>query len=220
MELNRLLDHTLLRPEATESDVERLCCEAIAYHFYAVVVNPVFIPLVSDRLKSSGVKTCSVAGFPLGANRTETKIIEACRAAEDGAAEIDAVANIGWLAAGRMADATKELQAIRRALPANVLLKIIIETPILGPHMWPGAVQAVVDSGAEFVKTATGVFGATPIDHVARLVELAQGRVKVKAAGGIRTADQAAALISAGAARIGSSSSVAIMAEIGNRAEK
>lgn len=220
MELNQLIDHTLLRPEAMEADVERLCLEAIAYHFYAVVVNPVFVQLASDRLKGSGVKTCSVAGFPLGANRTEIKVVEACRAVEDGAEEIDVVANIGWLAAGRTSEAAKELQAIRRALPEGVILKVIIETPVLGPELWPDAVRAVVDSGADFVKTATGFFGSTPVDHVVRLVEYVGGRIKVKAAGGIRTADQARAMISAGAARIGSSSSVAIVADSDDNAEK
>ncbi|MDD4050922.1 MAG: deoxyribose-phosphate aldolase [candidate division Zixibacteria bacterium] len=220
MELNRFLDQTLLLPGATENDIERLCLEAIAYHFCAVVVNPVFIPLVSDRLKGSGVKACSVAGFPLGANRTETKVVEACRAVEDGAEEIDVVANIGRLAAGRFAEATKELQAIRRALPESVILKVIIETPVLGPEFWADAVKAVVDSGADFVKTATGFFGVTPVDHVVRLVEYAGGRIKVKAAGGIRTADKAQAMISAGAARIGSSSSVAIVTDSGDNAEK
>ena len=213
MELNRLLDHTLLHPGATEDDIERLCREARQYHFCAVVVNPVFVSLVSKHLKGSGVKTCSVVGFPLGANRTETKIFEARRAVEDGAEEIDVVANIGWLAAGRVSETTKELQAIRQALPANVILKVIIETPVLDPESWRDAVKAVVDSGADFVKTATGFFGPTPVGHVVRLAEFAGGRIKVKAAGGIKTADQARAMISAGAARIGSSSSVAIMTD-------
>jgi deoxyribose-phosphate aldolase len=220
MELNRFMDHTLLRPEATKDDIERLCREAQTHRFCAVVINPVFVPLVSTRLKGSGVKTGSVAGFPLGANRTEIKVTEACRALEDGAEEIDVVANIGWLAAGRFAEATKELQAIRRALPELVILKVIIETPVLGPELWPDAVKAVIDSGADFVKTATGFFGPTPMDHVVRLVEYAGGQIKVKAAGGIRTADQARAMISVGAARIGSSASVAIVMGSGDPAEK
>jgi deoxyribose-phosphate aldolase len=220
MELNRFMDHTLLRPEAMEGDIERLCREAQTHRFCAVVINPVFVPLVSTRLKGSGVKTGSVAGFPLGANRTETKVFEACRAVEDGAEEIDVVANIGWLAAGRFTEATKELQAIRRALPERVILKVIIETPVLGPELWPDAVKAVIDSGGNFVKTATGFFGPTPVDHVVRLAEYAGGQIKVKAAGGIRTADQALAMISVGAARIGSSASVAIVTGSGDPAEK
>lgn len=220
MKLHNFIDHTLLRPEATEADIQRLCGEALAYRFHAVVVNPVFIPLVAGLLKGSGVKTCAVAGFPLGANRTDIKVAEACRAVEDGAEEIDVVANIGWLASRRFAAAAGELRAIRHGLPENVIVKVIVETPVIDPESWPEAIGAAVDAGADFVKTATGFFGPTPVEHIIKLAEHTRGRIKIKAAGGIRTAEQAGAMIAAGAARIGSSSSVAIVTGAGEEAEK
>jgi deoxyribose-phosphate aldolase len=220
VELNAFIDHTLLRPEATVVNIERICREALSYRFYAVVVNPVFVPLVSGLLKGSGVKTCTVAGFPLGANRTDIKLAEAGRAVEDGADEIDIVANLGWLSSGSFAAVADELRVIRHALPHGAVLKVIIETPVIKSDLWPGAIAAAIDAGADFVKTATGFFGPTPVDHVARLADYAAGRIKVKAAGGIRTAEQAGAMIMAGACRIGSSSSVAIVTEKDDSAEK
>lgn len=217
MELNGYLDHTLLRPEAMEVDIERVCREALTYRFHTVVVNPVFAPLVAGLLKGSGVKTGAVAGFPLGAGRTDIKIAESVRAVEDGAEEIDIVANLGWLASGSFAAVAGELRAVRQALPAAVVLKVIIETPVIKSEFWPEAVKAVIEAGADFVKTATGFFGPTPAEHVATLAALGRGRIKVKAAGGIRTAAQARAMVAAGAGRIGSSSSVAIVTgEVGS----
>lgn len=211
MELNAFIDHTLLRPEATEVDIERICREALTYRFHTVVVNPVFVPLVAGLLKGSGVKTGAAAGFPLGAGRTDIKIAEACRAVEDGAEEIDIVANLGWLAARSFGAVAGELRAVRHALPAALVLKVIIETPVIKSELWLEAVAAVIDAGAEFVKSATGFFGSTPVEHIVSLAALARGRIKVKAAGGIRTAAQARAMVAAGAGRIGSSSSVAIV---------
>lgn len=217
MELNGYLDHTLLRPEATEIDIERICREALSYRFHAVVVNPVFVPLVAGLLKGGGVKTGAVVGFPLGAGRTDIKIAEAYRAVEDGAEEIDIVANLGWVASRSFAAVGSELRAVRNALPAAVVLKVIIETPVIKSELWPEAVKAVIEAGADFVKSATGFFGPTPVEHVASLAALARGRIKVKAAGGIRTAEQARAMVAAGAVRIGSTSSVAIVTgEVGS----
>lgn len=213
MELNRYLDHTLLRPEAAEIDIRSLCDDALIHRFHAVVINPIFVEMATLRLRGTGVKTCSVVGFPLGANRTNLKIAEAATAEADGAVEIDIVANLGWLASADFTRASKELSEVRRRLASATLMKVIIETPLLDQGLWPEAVAAVVDCGAEFVKTATGFFGPTPVEHVRQLSEYAAGSIKVKAAGGIRTADQALAMIAAGAARIGSSASVAIMQE-------
>jgi deoxyribose-phosphate aldolase len=213
VELNRYLDHTLLRPEAAEIDIRSLCDDALIHRFHAVVINPIFVEMATLRLRGTGVKTCSVVGFPLGANRTNLKIAEAATAEADGAVEIDIVANLGWLASADFTRASKELSEVRRRLASATLMKVIIETPLLDQGLWPEAVAAVVDCGAEFVKTATGFFGPTPVEHVRQLSEYAAGSIKVKAAGGIRTADQALAMIAAGAARIGSSASVAIMQE-------
>jgi deoxyribose-phosphate aldolase len=211
VELSRYIDHTWLRPEATAVDIQRLCREAVEYHFYAVIVNPVYIPLAAKILKKSDVLVGSVAGFPLGASQTEVKMAEAIRAEADGADEIDFVANIGLIQSGAFAELGKELVDVRRRLSRETVLKVIIETPLIKPEVWQGAVDAVARSGAEFVKSATGFFGATQVEHVRRLQELAAGRIKIKAAGGIRTAAEAQAMIEAGAARIGSSASVAIV---------
>ena len=213
MELNRYLDHTLLRPEAAEIDIRSLCDDALIHRFHAVVINPIFVEMATLRLRGTGVKTCSVVGFSLGAYRTDPKIAEAATAEADGAVEIDIVANLGWLASADFTRASKELSEVRRWLASSTLMKVIIETPLLDQGLWPGAVAAVVDCGAEFVKTATGFFGPTPVEHVRQLSEYAAGSIKVKAAGGIRTADQALAMIAAAAARIGSSASVAIIQE-------
>ena len=220
MELNQYLDHTLLRPEATEIDIRGLCDNALVHRFHAVVINPIFVEMATIRLNGTGVKTCSVVGFPLGANRTDLKIAEAAAAEADGAVEIDIVANLGWLASADFTRASKELSEVRRWLASSTLMKVIIETPLLDQGLWPGAVAAVVDCGAEFVKTATGFFGPTPVEHVRQLSEYAAGSIKIKAAGGIRTADQALAMIAAGASRIGSSASVAIMQELATRLKK
>jgi len=214
VELNRYLDHTLLRPEAVEIDIRGLCDDALIHRFHAVVINPIFVEMATLRLHGTGVKTCSVVGFSLGAYRTDPKIAEAATAEADGAVEIDIVANLGWLASADFTRASKELSEVRRRLASATLMKVIIETPLLDQGLWPEAVAAVVvDCGAEFVKTATGFFGPTPVEHVRQLSEYAAGSIKVKAAGGIRTADQALAMIAAAAARIGSSASVAIMQE-------
>jgi len=220
VELNRYLDHTLLRPEAAEIDIRSLCDDALIHRFHAVVINPIFVEMATLRLHGTGVKTCSVVGFSLGAYRTDPKIAEAATAEADGAVEIDIVANLGWLASADFTRASKELSEVRRRLASATLMKVIIETPLLDQGLWPEAVAAVVDCGAEFVKTATGFFGPTPVEHVRQLSEYAAGSIKIKAAGGIRTADQALAMIAAGASRIGSSASVAIMQELATRLKK
>ena len=220
MELNLYLDHTLLRPEATEPDIRGLCDDALIHCFHAVVVNPIFVEMAVSRLHGTGVKTCSVVGFPLGANRTDVKIAEAAAAEVDGAAEIDIVANIGWLVSADFNRVSAELSAVRRRLASATLMKVIIETPLLDQDVWPQAVAAIVNSGADFIKTATGFFGPTPVEHVRQLSEYTAGSIRIKAAGGIRTGDQALAMIAAGAARIGSSASVAIMQEVATRLKK
>jgi deoxyribose-phosphate aldolase len=220
MNLNRYLDHTLLRPDAAPEDIERLCCEVYDHNFHSAVVTPIYVSLVSKLLRGSDVKTCSVVSFPLGASQTEIKIAEAIRAEADGAQEIDIVANLGWLQSGRFGEATRELFDIRRRLSPDTVLKVIIETPLLKPPLWKESAEAVIRSGAQYVKTATGFFGATTRRHVEQLREYCGDRIKIKAAGGIRTAAEAIAMIMAGAGRIGSSSSVAIMDSLTNMKNK
>lgn len=216
MELNRYIDHTNLRPDALADDIGRLCREAVEHRFCSVVVNPAFVGYAADTLKGSGVRICTVAGFPLGATFVETKTDEAVRAEELGADEIDVVANIGRLQGGEFPDVRRELAEIRRRLSGRTVMKVIIETPLLSPERWPGAVETVIDAGAQFIKTGTGFFGAVTARHVLQLKELCGDRIKIKAAGGIRTAPDASALILAGADRLGSSASVGIMHSLRN----
>lgn len=211
MELNKYIDHTLLKPDATADDILHLCDEAIQYKFFSVVVNPVFVFLAKQYIKDSNIKICSVVGFPLGSNLTETKVNEARSITDVGGDEIDIVANIGWIQSGEFEKVKGELEEIRGAISSRIVTKVIIETPVAKPANWPGAVEAVIASGADFVKSATGFVGSTPVDHIQRLDRLVKGRIKIKAAGGIKTADDALAMIEAGAARLGCSSSVAVM---------
>lgn len=220
MELNRLIDHSLLRPDAAAADIENLCREAVLYRFHSVAVYPIHVSLAADLLKKHDITICSVAGFPSGAHHTDIKIAEALRAGQEGAGEIDLVANIGWLQSGLFHRVAEELSEVRKSLPPVTLLKVIIETPVINPAVLPEAVEAVVQSGAEYVKTATGFFGAATVTHVRLLNEYCRGRIKIKAAGGIRTAADALAMIASGAGRIGCSASVAIMRELQNRPKK
>ncbi|MEZ5359548.1 MAG: deoxyribose-phosphate aldolase [Candidatus Zixiibacteriota bacterium] len=211
MRLNRYIDHTLLRSDATPADIDRLCAEAIEHEFYSVVVNPIFVPQAVEKLKKTKIKVCSVVGFPLGANHTEIKMAEAARIDAEGAEEIDIVANIGWLTEEKVHRVIKELSEVRRRIAAETILKVIIETPILKEELWQPTVEGLIRARIDFVKTATGYNGATPVEHVKKLKKLCGKKIKIKAAGGIKTAADAHAMIDAGASRIGSSSSVQIM---------
>lgn len=212
-ELNKRFDHAALRPETTEKDIIRLCSEAVEYKLFAIAVNPVWVPIAKDILLGSGVRIVSVAGFPLGANRTESKIVEAVRCANDGAHEIDMVANIGWLISGEPGRAREEISSVRKKLPYNVLLKVIVEAGLLTPPQQIDAVRAVINGGAQFVKTSTGFFGNTTREQIETLSAAAGGQVEVKASGGIRTMEQCRVMLEAGATRLGSSASVSIMRE-------
>lgn len=146
-----------------------------------------------------------MVGFPLGANCTEIKVAEAVRAAQDGAHEIDLVANIGWLISGETLRVTEEIAMVRTGLPTDVLLKVIIEASQLHDHQLENACQAVIEGGAEFVKSGTGFFGDVTVDQVVSMVAAVDGQIRVKAAGGIRSSEQARSLLAAGAARLGTS---------------
>ena len=155
----------------------------------------------------------TVAGSPPRANPTDIKVVEAVEAAEDGATEIDMVANLGWLCENRFQEAEAEIRKVRRNLSAEIPLKVIIESSVLSVEQQRGAVQAVINAGAQFVKTCTGYAGSVCVDHVRTLVEVAHGQIGVKASGGIRTYSQSLDLLNAGAIRLGTSSSTAILAE-------
>ncbi|MCK5125435.1 MAG: deoxyribose-phosphate aldolase [candidate division Zixibacteria bacterium] len=211
MDINHYIDHTNLRSDATISDIEKLCKEAVEYNFHSVCVNPIFVNQTKEILHDSGVKICSVVGFPIGASYTEIKIAEAARANAEGADEIDIVANIGWLAESNQYQVIKELAEIKRRLTSSTIVKVIIETPILSEKVWEETVRALIRARVDFVKTATGFNGPTPLSHIKTLKKYCGDDIKIKAAGGIKTRKDAEAMIEAGADRIGSSSSVQII---------
>ena len=212
--LNRRFDHAALMPEVDEPAVRKLCQEAIEHQFYAAAVNPVWVKTAAEELRGCHVKILTVAGFPLSASRTDIKLAEAVKGVNDGAHEIDMVANVGWLVSGRYQEVEAEIAEIRRNLPFNVVLKVIIEAGKLSEKQQQEATKCVVGGGAQFVKTCTGFFGGATVEQVKTLFQAANGKVEVKASGGIRTLDQCRTFLSAGATRLGSSSSVTILKEM------
>ena len=214
MNLQRRIDHTALKSNVTETDIISLCREAAEYDFFAVVVNPIWVKPAGQHLSGSRTIVCSVAAFPLGANRIELKMKEAALAAADGAMEIDMVANIGWLVSGQFSAVEDEIRQVRDILPVGVALKVIIEAGKLSQAQQESATRAVINGGAQFVKTGTGFGEGVTIAQVRNLYHAAGGQIRVKAAGGIRTLEQCRDLLEAGATRLGSSSSVRIMAEL------
>jgi deoxyribose-phosphate aldolase len=210
--LASLIDHTILRPDATGREVIAVCREAIAHRFHAVCVNPRFVPLVALELRGSGVVTCSVMGFPLGASTTAMKRAEAAEAIAAGAREIDMVMAIGALKDGRTIEVRDEIAAVK-ATCGEVLLKVIIETCLLSDQEKVVACELSRAAGADFVKTSTGFAkaGAT-VGDVALMRRTVGDAMGVKAAGGIGSVAAATAMIAAGASRIGTSSGVKLVA--------
>lgn len=219
-----LIDHTLLRPEATGSQIESLCSEAVGHGFHSVFVNPVHVRLARrtlDQLLADGrpprrTVVGSVAGFPLGASRTETKVDEVRRALDDGATEIDMVAHLGALIDGDAATVRADVLAVAEvvhAFPGGVL-KVILEAAALPTERVILGCRCAAEGEADFVKTSTGSHpsGGATIELV-RLLHRHAAPMRVKASGGIRTARDCAAMFDAGAARIGTSSGVAILSE-------
>lgn len=214
-ELARRIDHTLLKPDARPEDVERLCREAVEWGFYAVCVNPIYVPRAVRALAGSPVRVACVVGFPLGATTPLVKAVEAAGAVAAGAAEIDMVAPPGLLLAGDVRGYAAHVEAVAEAIGPSARLKVILETGLLDPAQRRLAARIAVDHGAHFVKTSTGFGpGGATVEDVRLLVEAVEGRAGVKASGGIRTARAALQLVEAGAARLGTSSSVAIMQEL------
>ncbi|MDH3891749.1 MAG: deoxyribose-phosphate aldolase [candidate division Zixibacteria bacterium] len=212
--LNRRFDHAALKPEVDEAAVRTLCKEAIENDFYSVAINPVWVRTAADELKGSAVKILSVAGFPLSAARTDVKLFEAIKGVDDGAHEIDMVANVGWMVSDRFKEVETEIAEIRSKLPFNVVLKVIIEAGKLTTEQQIEATKCIINAGAQFVKTCTGFFGGATLEQIRTLHEAAAGQIEVKASGGIRTLEQCREFLAAGATRLGSSSSVAIMGEL------
>jgi deoxyribose-phosphate aldolase len=208
-----LIDHTLLRPDATAADVRKLCEEARQYSFASVCVNPYWVPFAASALAGSPVKVCTVVGFPLGANTTAMKVAETKEAARAGAREIDMVLNIGELR-GENSDAVRrDIEAVTAsAHQENAIVKVILETALLDDRQKALACTLAKNAGAEFVKTSTGfsTHGAT-VQDVALMRGVVGPEMGVKASGGIRTLDDLKSMVAAGATRIGASASVKII---------
>lgn len=212
--LAAMMDHTLLKATATPAQIDAVCEEAKRIGAASVCVNPCHVERVAKNLAGSGVKTCTVVGFPLGANATAVKAFETATAVSHGADEIDMVINIGMLKAGDLEYVAKDIRAVVEAAQGR-LVKVIIETCYLTDEEKAAACQCAAAAGADYVKTSTGfgTGGATP--HDVKLMKSAiPERMKVKASGGIRTLNDALANIKAGAERLGVSASMAILAEL------
>ena len=208
------IDHTLLKPEATEAEVQKLIEEALQYGFYAVCVNPFWVEYCAKRLRGTRVKVCTVVAFPLGATDSQTKAYEARRTIERGAEEIDMVINLGALKDGDLSTVEKDLKAVIEVCKRTTITKAIIEAGLLTDQEKVIASQLVKKVGYDFVKTSTGfsTTGATPYD-VALIRQVVGPKMGIKAAGGIRTYQEALSLLRAGATRLGCSASVKIVSE-------
>lgn len=211
-ELARMIDHTLLDPEATEDDVARLAREAGQLGVHAICVSPSRLPLAAGVL-GPGIAVAAVTGFPSGAHSAAVKAAEAATAVAAGATEIDMVIDLGAAMRERWAGVTAEVAAVRAAIGPSVVLKTIIETAVIGPGRIVPACHAAEAGGADFVKTSTGFHraGGATVEAVAAMAAAAGGRLGIKASGGIRSTDQALAMIAAGATRIGASRSADIL---------
>ena len=213
MELNKYIDHTLLKPEATKDQITKLCEEARQYDFASVCVNTCYVPLAKQLLAGSDVKVCCVVGFPLGAMDTVSKAFEAKTAVENGAQEVDMVINIGALKDKDYDYVTKDIAAVVEA-SKPAIVKVIIEACLLTDEEKVEACKCSMNAKAEFVKTSTGfsTHGATPED-VALMKKTVGDVCKVKAAGGVRSYDDAMKMIEAGADRLGCSAGIKVMKE-------
>ena len=211
LNINRYIDHSNLKPYATYEDIEILCKEAVQYNFYAVCVNPFYVKYAKTLLKGTGIKVCSVVGFPFGANTPKTKLVEASTAINDGADELDIVWNIGAFKSGNYDFVENELKTII-SYTQGVVHKIIVETAYLTEEEKKTALEIVIDSGAQYIKTSTGFAPeGAKIEDIKVWKEISDGKIKIKAAGGIKTFEQAAEMIKAGADRIGTSHGVEIV---------
>jgi len=208
MNLSKYIDHTVLKADASKQKIENLCAEAKQYGFASVCVNPFWVKYCSDLLKDSDVKVCTVIGFPLGANESETKAFEAALAIKNGAQEVDMVINIGALKSGLWDIVKSDIQAVRDASKGKVL-KVIIETSELTDEEKKKVCKISADCGADFVKTSTGFSKEGAKAEDVTLMKEASG-IAVKASGGIRSKEDALKMIEAGASRLGTSAGIKI----------
>ena len=215
-DLARYIDHTLLKPASTEEQVRKLCAEALEYNFRSVCINPTWVSLAAGLLRGSEVLTCTVVGFPLGANESAIKAMEARRAIRNGAREIDMVINVGALKSGNDDLVFRDIQAVvEDCVDGNAVCKVILETALLSDDEKRRASELARRAGAHFVKTSTGFStGGATVSDVALMAEVVRGAgMEVKASGGISSYSDAKAMIEAGATRLGASASIGIVRE-------
>jgi deoxyribose-phosphate aldolase len=215
-DLARYIDHTLLKPGSTEEQVRKLCAEALEYNFRSVCINPTWVSLAAGLLRGSEVLTCTVVGFPLGANESAIKAMEARRAIRNGAREIDMVINIGALKGGDDDLVFRDIRAVvEDCVDGNAVCKVILETALLSDDEKRRASELARRAGAHFVKTSTGFStGGATVSDVALMAEVVRGAgMEVKASGGIGSYSDARAMIEAGATRLGASASIGIVRE-------
>ena len=215
-DLARYIDHTLLKPNATEEQIRTLCAEALEFNFRSVCVNPTWVPLAAQLLRGSDVLTCTVVGFPLGANESAIKAMEARRAIRNGAREIDMVINIGALKSGDDALVLRDIRAVvEDCVDGNAVCKVILETALFSDAEKRRASELARQARAHFVKTSTGFStGGATVSDVALMAEVVRGAgMEVKASGGISSYNDAKAMIEAGATRLGASASIGIVRE-------
>jgi len=220
-QLAKIIDYTLVKPNATKDAVRTLCREAEKYGFGCVCVNSAYVPLAVQLLKETDVKVCSTVGFPFGAALAEVKAYEAKKAVENGACELDMVMNIGALKSGDYEKVKQDIKAVvdlKRSYE-DVIVKVIIETGYLTDEEKIRACKLAKEAGADFVKTSTGLIGGATVEDVKLMRRTVGEHMGVKAAGGIRDFKQAIAIIKAGANRIGTSTAVTIMKTFHNTAE-
>ena len=212
MELNRMIDHTILKPEATEAAVQKIIDEAKEYNFFSVCINPCWVAFASEQLADTDVAVCTVIGFPLGANTPEVKAYEAADAIKNGANEVDMVINIGAVKSQQYDHVRQDIQGIVDAAKGKALVKVIIETALLTDEEKVKACELAKEAGADFVKTSTGFStGGAKVADIRLMRETVGPDMGVKASGGVHNAEEALAMIEAGATRIGASTGVAIV---------
>lgn len=208
----KMIDHTLLKPEATKSQIQSLCEEARVYSFASVCVNPTWVKYAADLLQGSDVKVCTVIGFPLGATTPETKAFETKNAIENGAEEVDMVINIGALKSGDLELVEQDILAVTNAAKGKAITKVIIETCLLTDEEKIRACELAVKAGTDYVKTSTGFStGGATVEDIALMRKTVGPNIGVKASGGVRSPEDAQQMIEAGATRIGASSGVKIV---------
>lgn len=215
IDLARYIDHTILKPDAKEGDIIKLCREALEYKFASVCVNASNVKLADSFLHGTDVKVCTVVGFPLGATTKETKAFEAAQAIENGATEVDMVINIGALKSGKLETVEEDIKGVADVCKGKALLKVIIETCLLTDEEKTTACELSKKAGANFVKTSTGFStGGATAEDITLMRRIVGPDMGVKASGGIRNLESALKMIEAGATRIGASASISIVNEL------